>query len=220
MSPQAAVAAYSKGEEIAHLLSHGLGLLLSIAGLWVLASAASARGDALDVVACSVFGASLVLLYAASTLYHGIPVPRARWIFQKLDHCAIYVLIAGTYTPFALGTLRGGPGWTLFAGVWALAILGVGSIVLSRPVARRGSLVLYLGMGWIVLFVLPSLIASIAPAGLGLLVAGGLTYSAGVLFYVWRRLPYNHAIWHLFVLGGSALHFCAVLYYVIPAQTL
>lgn len=222
MNPQTTLAAYSTGEKIAHSLSHGMGLLLSIAGLWVLASTANARGDALDVIACSVFGTSLVLLYAASTLYHGIPAPRARWILQKLDHCAIYVLIAGTYTPFALGTLRGGPGWILLASIWALAILGVGITVLPRPrpTGKRGSLVLYLAMGWVAVFILPSLVGSIAPAGLWLLIGGGLSYSAGVLFYVWRRLPYNHAIWHLFVLGGSALHFYAVLNYVIPAAAL
>jgi hemolysin III len=207
---------YSVGEEIAHATTHGLGLLLSIAGLTTLVVTAAVRGDAWHVTGAAVFGATLVLLFAASTLYHALTSRRAKQVFQRLDHAAIFLLIAGTYTPFTLVNLRGAWGWTLLGLVWSLAILG---IVLQTAVphrTRRLSLALYLAMGWMVLIAIEPLVQSVHPDGLALLVLGGVLYTLGVVFYAWQRLPYNHAIWHVFVLAGSACHFSCVLGYVIP----
>jgi hemolysin III len=198
-----------------HALSHGVGLIASVAGLAVLVVAAATRGDAWHVVGSCIFGSSLVLLYAASTLYHSFPESRAKQVFQVLDRSAIYLLIAGTYTPFMLVCLRGAWGWTLLVLVWSLACLGIVMEVTRRSRARRLSLVLYLLMGWLVVIAAGPLVRSVAPGGVLLLVLGGVTYSLGVIFYAWRR-PYHHAVWHGFVLGGSALHFTSVLVYVIP----
>lgn len=210
---------YSLGEEIAHAVTHGIGVLLSIVGLAVLVAFASLRGSTEHVVACSVFGASLVLLYTASTLYHALPgptLPRAKRVLQVLDHSGIYLLIAGTYTPFCLVTLGGSLGWILFGVLWTVAVLGiVGRATLPR-VARRFSLALYLAMGWSALSVAGPLFSSLPPGGAVLVVAGGLAYTLGVPFYAFQRLPYNHAVWHVFVLLGSTLHFFGVLFYVIP----
>lgn len=216
MTDHAGAPAYTLGEEIAHATSHGLGLLLSVAGLVTLVVAASLRGDAWHVWGASIFGATLVLLYATSTLYHALPQPRAKRIFQRLDHAAIALLIAGTYTPFTLVNLRGFWGWMLLALIWGLAILGVVLATAAPRRTRRLSVALYLAMGWLVVIAIEPLTHSVDPAGLMLLVLGGLAYSVGVIFYAWRRLPYNHAVWHLFVLTGSACHFASVLGYVIP----
>jgi len=207
---------YTVSEEIAHVLTHGLGLLLSLGGLVVLVVTASLRGDAWHVAGCAVFGATLVLLYAASTLYHGISSPRAKRVLRQLDHSAVYLLIAGTYTPFTLVNLRGSWGWTLLALVWSFAILGIALQVAIPRRARRVSVPLYLAMGWLIVIALEPLVRSVHPGGLVLLVLGGLAYTLGVVFYVWRRLPYNHAVWHVFVLIGSICHFSCVLGYVIP----
>jgi hemolysin III len=207
---------YTLGEEITHAVTHGLGLLLSIAGLAILVAAASSRGDAWHIVGCAVFGTTLVLLYAASTLYHAIHSRRAKRVFRKLDYAAIFLLIAGTYTPFTLVNLRGGWGWTLLALVWGLALLGI-SLQLTIPSkARRLSVPVYLGMGWLVVIAIEPLVRSVHPQGLLLLFLGGLAYTAGVVFFAWRRLPYHHAIWHVFVLAGSACHFSCVLGHVVP----
>lgn len=210
---------YSVGEEITHTITHGLGLLLSIAGLAVLVVFASVRGDAWHIVGCSIYGATLVLLYTASTLYHGIPWSRAKRVFRVLDHTAIYLLIAGTYTPFTLVNLRGGWGWTLFGLVWGLALLGTVLEVAARGRFKGLSLMLYLGLGWLVAIAIKPLLESVAPNGILLLLLGGLAYTGGLIFYVWRRLSYHHAVWHVFVLAGSACHFFAVLSYVIPSAT-
>jgi hemolysin III len=207
---------YTLGEEIAHAVTHGLGLVLSIAGVAVLLAAASVRGDAWHVVGCAVFGVTLVLLYAASTLYHSIRHQRAKGVLQQLDHGAIFLLIAGSYTPFALVTLRGGWGWTLLALVWGLAVLGIALQVARRSGARRPLVPIYLLMGWLVVIAFEPLVRSLHPEGLLLLFLGGAAYTLGVVFFAWRRLPYNHAVWHLFVLAGSACHFSCVLGYVIP----
>ena len=207
---------YTVGEEITHAITHGLGLLLSIAGLAVLVVAAISRGDTWHLVGCAVFGATLVLLYAASTLYHGVHHPRAKRVLRHLDHAAIYLLIAGSYTPFTLVSLRGGWGWTLLALVWGLAILGI-ALQVTRPSGlRRAAVPIYLVMGWLAVIAFEPLFRSLDSQGLVLLVLGGLAYTLGVVFYAWRRLPYNHAVWHLFVLAGSACHFSCVLGYVIP----
>ena len=190
---------------------------LAVVGLVVLALSASRHGTARSVVGCVVFGASLVLLYATSTLYHAVGNPRAKAVLRVFDHSAIFLLIAGTYTPFTLVSLRGPWGSSLFLVVWGLAIAG---IALRLALPRRPTALfvgLYLAMGWCVVVAAKPLLAAVAPGGIALLVAGGLAYSVGVVFYVWRRLPYHHAIWHGFVLAGSAFHYAAVLRYVALA---
>lgn len=209
-------ALYTAGEEIVHALTHGIGLALSVAGLVVLVVAAALRGDAWHITGSAVFGTTLVLLYAASTLYHGIGAPRAKRILQRLDHLAIYLLIAGTYTPFALVSLRGAWGWALLAVIWALALLGIVLELCIPGRVRRLSVSLYLAMGWLAVVALGPLIRSVHPEGLLLLLLGGIAYTVGVAFYAYRWIPYNHAVWHVFVLAGSALHFSCVLGYVIP----
>lgn len=206
---------YSVGEEIAHAVSHGVGLLLAIAGLVVLEVFAALHGGVARIVGAAVFGSTLVLLYLTSTLYHAIRGPRAKRVLRRLDHSAIYLLIAGTYTPFALVNLSGPWGWTLFGVAWGLGLAGVLRELLSHSSSRALALALYLGLGWLVLVAIKPLVHALPVPGLLLLVLGGLAYTAGVAFYVWRRLPYHHAIWHLFVLAGSACHFFAVLFYTV-----
>ena len=210
---------FSPGEEIAHAVIHGIGAVTSIAGLIVLVSLAAMYGGALHVITCAVFGAALTLTYVASTLYHAWPVSRHRIKnrLQVLDHCSIYVLIAGTYTPVLLVLLGGTLGWTLLVLVWVVAILG---IVLKMTPSFRDrqslSLVSYLGCGWLALIAIKPLVTALEAGALWLILAGGIIYTVGVIFYCWDRLAYNHVIWHLFVLAGSTLHFLAVLLYVIP----
>ncbi|MBD1400696.1 PAQR family membrane homeostasis protein TrhA [Pelovirga terrestris] len=207
---------YSLAEELANSITHGIGALLSIAGLVVLVRLAVSRGDVWHIVSSSIFGATLILLYLSSTLYHSITAPRAKEVLRRFDHIAIYLLIAGTYTPFLLVSLRGPWGWSVFALVWGIALTGI-LLKVSPLGQKRGlSLTLYLVLGWSILIVLKPLLGYLEPAGIRLLVAGGLAYTGGVIFYGWKRLPYNHAIWHLFVLAGSCLHFFAILFYVIP----
>jgi hemolysin III len=208
----------SRGEEIANSLTHGLGAILAVAGLVVLALSASRYGTARAVVGCVVFGVALVLLYSSSTLYHSIGQghARAKAVLRVLDHSAIFLLIAGTYTPFTLVSLRGPWGWSLFGVVWGLALAG---IALRLVLPRRPTVLfvsLYLAMGWCVVVAAKPLLAAVAPGGIALLAAGGLAYSVGVVFYVSKR-PYHHAIWHVFVLAGSAFHYAAVLRYVALA---
>lgn len=207
---------YSPREELLHSASHGIGLLLSIAGLVLLVDLALVRGGGARLVtACGVFGVTLILLYLTSTLYHGVRNARAKRILRVLDHSAIYLLIAGTYTPFTLVSLGGTWGWTLFGIVWGLAILGILLKVFAMGRLRWLSIVLYLGMGWLALVALGPMIRGVGPDGMWLVFLGGMAYTSGVAFYIWRR-PYCHAIWHAFVLAGSILHFFAVLLYVIP----
>jgi hemolysin III len=204
----------SLGEEIASSVTHGLGLVAAVAALPVLVVTAARRGDPWGIVGGAVFGATLVLLYAASTLYHALPAgraPRAKRLFRVLDHAAIYLLIAGTYTPFMLGPMRGPWGWSLFGAVWGLAVCGV---TLKSTIGFRfpqASTALYLLMGWLVLVAVGPLAASLDRTSLLWLVAGGVCYTAGVPFYAWERIRYGHAVWHLFVAAGSACHLVAVL---------
>ena len=207
---------FTVGEEIANTGLHGLGLLSSVAGTIGLVVFATRRGDTKQVTAVSIFGATLILVYLASTLYHGLPVSWIKWIFGLMDNAAIYLLIAGTYTPFTLGLLRGGWGWSLFGIEWGLAIIGVMMTMFIHPPIGWLSLLLYLSMGWLLLIALRPLRAHLAPRGLMLLVAGGVAYTIGVIFYVCDDLPYYHAVWHTFVLAGSVCHFFAVLLYAIP----
>lgn len=208
-------ARYRPAEELANSLTHGLGVLLSIAGLAVLVGFASARGSTVDVVASSIYGATLVLVYTTSTLYHGIPFDAAKKVLRTLDHIAIFLLIAGTYTPFTLAAIGGRTGWILFSVIWGLAVLG---IVFELTFLRRWTWLavgLYLLMGWVGLVAIKPLAAAMETGGLVLLLLGGAAYTVGVVFYVWRRLPYGHAIWHGFVLAGSALHYLAILFYIV-----
>jgi hemolysin III len=216
MAPKTAAPLYSVGEEIANSVTHGVGLVLAIAGLGVLTAFASRLGNAWHVVSCTIFATTLILQYTFSTLYHSIQLPRAKRVMRVLDHSAIFLLIAGTYTPFMLVNLRGPWGWTLFAIVWTLALSGV---LFQVSLLRRWqgiSLSLYIGMGWVIVVAVKPMLDAIAPGGLILLLLGGLAYTSGVGFYLWKSLRYHHAIWHGFVLAGSILHFFAVLFYVIP----
>ena len=207
---------YSLGEEIAHSVTHGLGVLLSIIGLCVLVAYSALHGEAIHIVASAVFGGTLILLYTASTLYHSIPLPRTKSVLRVIDHASIYLLIAGTYTPFTLITLQGPWGWSLFGVVWSLAAIGVTFKLFHTGRFEVLSLIIYVAMGWCGVIAVKPLLAAMEPGGLWLLLAGGLAYTGGVAFYLMERLRYHHAIWHLFVLAGSVLHYFAVLLYVIP----
>lgn len=207
---------YSLGEELANSITHGIGALLSAVGLVLLVSISLRYGNFWHALASSVFGTTLVCSYTASTLYHSIAVERFKPTLRRLDHAAIYLLIAGTYTPFMLISLRGPWGWSLLGVVWTIAVGGVAGKLLIPHKMAKFSTALYLLMGWIALIAVRPLLASVEPGGLLLLLAGGLAYSGGVVFYALERMPYNHMIWHLFVLAGSALHFCAILFYVMP----
>lgn len=210
------IGAYSLREELFNSITHGAGLLLSIVALVLLIVFSSLYGSARHIVSCTIFGVTLILLYTASTLYHSFRSPRVKKFFKILDHSCIYLLIAGTYTPFLLVTLRGAVGWTLFGVIWFLAVSGV---VLKMFFVHRFkiiSTVAYVLMGWIIIFAIKPLVESLPSGGIVWLVAGGLAYTLGVIFYVWKKLPFNHAIWHLFVLAGSICHFFAVIFYVLP----
>ncbi len=211
---------YTVLEEVAHALTHGIGAVLSIVGLVAMLMWSVAYGDTWHVVSASIYGASLILLYTASTLYHAFPWPRIKAIFQQLDHAAIFVLIAGTYTPFALINLRGPWGWTLLGVVWGIALLGVVLELGVKKPPKWLSLSLYLGMGWMALIAIKPMLDNVDTGGLLLLLAGGLAYTLGVVFYVRKQMPYHHAIWHLFVLAGSILHFFSIFYYVLPQPEL
>ncbi len=206
---------YTLGEEIANSVIHGLGVVLSISALTMLLVFAGWAHNGWAIASGIVYGVSLVLEYTASTLYHSFPQARLKHVFKILDHCGIYVLIAGSYTPFCLITLRDKGGIWLFAVVWSIAVAGISTEAFWAYRPRWVSATVYLAMGWLVVFAIKPLVASIAPAGLWLLVAGGLCYTVGTVFYVLKRVRYMHAIWHVWVLAGSILHFLAVLLYII-----
>lgn len=213
----AGVAQYTVGEEIANAVTHGVAALLSIAGLAVLvAFAVLYSGSPKVVAAVSIFGASMVFLYTASTLYHSIPNPRAKKVLQYLDHSMIYVLIAGSYTPFCLITLQGYTGIALLCAVWLIAIASISLQAVLLHKADWINCLLYLSMGWLAVFVIDPLVSTLDSTGLALLVAGGLAYTVGVVFYIFERIPFSHAIWHTFVFAGTTLQFFSVLFYVIP----
>ncbi|PKQ19655.1 MAG: hemolysin III [Actinobacteria bacterium HGW-Actinobacteria-6] len=207
---------YSLGEEIANAITHGLGVGLSIVAMTLLVASAAIWGNGWHLSSAIVYGVTMLLLYVSSTLYHSIPGDKARHVLKIIDHSSIYLLIAGTYTPFTLVTLRESGGWWLFGVVWSLAIVGVAleAFWVYRP--KWVSAVVYLGMGWLVVVVINPLVANLPSGGLWLLVAGGLAYTLGTIFYVLKRVPYTHAVWHLFVLAGSVCHFLAVMLYVLP----
>lgn len=218
-SSAAMIPRYTFADELASSIIHGVGIVLSIAGLAVLVAFASLHGNALTVVACAVFGTSLILLYTASTLYHSISLAAAKPALRALDHIAIYVLIAGTYTPFTLIALPGIWGWSLFLAVWSLALAGSALELGLLGRYRKLSVLLYVGMGWIGMIAFEPLSRHLQTGGMLLLLGGGAAYTLGVPFYLWRKLPYHHTLWHVFVLTGSVLHFLAVLLYVIPGRT-
>ena len=204
----------SRGEEMANSLSHGFGLLAAVVSAPVLIYAMVNHGSVANIVAACVFSLTMALLYLSSTLYHALPYGRAKRVFAKIDHCAIYLFIAGSYTPFALGVLHGAWGWSLFGVIWGLAAFGLVLKVfdrLSHPLLSTG---LYLAMGWLVLIAAVPLLERVSVAGVLWLVAGGLSYTAGVVFFLTdHRVRFGHFIWHLFVMGGTACHFFAVLWY-------
>lgn len=203
-------------EEIANAITHGVGALASAAAGAVLVTLASLNGTRLQMVSAIVFGASLVLLYTASTLYHAIPSVRIKRRLKVFDHCAIYMLIAGTYTPFALIGLQGVVGWWLFGVAWGLALVGIVFKLFFTGRFKLFSTLVYIGMGWMAVFAIRPMILKIPVAALIWLLAGGVAYTAGTLFYHNERLRYSHAVWHLFVLAGSACHFVAVTSQVLP----
>jgi len=208
--------AYSLGEEIANAITHGVGAALSIAALVALIFVAAMWGNGWHLASAIVYGVTMFLLYIASTLYHAITHEKARRVLKVIDHAGIYLLIAGTYTPFTLVTIRDEGGWLLFAVVWGLAALGIALEAFWTYRPKWVSALVYLGMGWLAIFAIKPIAANLETPGLWLLISGGLAYSLGTIFYVLKRVKFMHAIWHLWVLAGSLLHFLAVMLYVFP----
>lgn len=202
----------STGEEIVNAITHGIGALLSIAALVVLVILASTQGDIWHIVSFSIYGSTLILLYLSSTLYHSFSGPKVKNLFARFDHISIFLLIAGTYTPILLTSMRGVWGWTLFGIIWGLALTGaiIRSIYLHR--FRKLMVAVYLLMGWMFVLAGKQIYLSLPSVSLTFLVLGGIAYSVGVIFYMWRKLPYSHGVWHLFVLAGSVLHFFAIYF--------
>lgn len=212
------ISSQTRHEELANVISHLIGAALGIAGLSVLVVGAARHGDAWRIVSFSIYGATLVLLYLASVLYHGARSPRVKHLLRLLDHAAIYLLIAGTYTPFTLVSLRGSWGWTIFGLIWGLAITGIVLNVFFFGRLGFASTALYLLMGWLVVIAIRPVMDAVSLHGLVWLFAGGLFYSLGVVFFLWHRLPFSHSIWHFFVLAGSVFHYFAIFFYVLPMR--
>ena len=206
---------YSRKEEIVNIISHGFGLLLSVVGLVLLVVFASFKGTVWHIVSFAIYGTSLVVLYLASTLFHASQNPKSRKRLNVFDHASIYLLIAGTYTPFTLVTLQGGWGWSIFGIIWGLAILGVILKLFFTGKFNFLSTIVYIFMGWLILIAIVPLVHSFPFYGLMWLIAGGVLYSIGAVFFLIEKIPYNHAIFHFFVLGGSACHFVAVFNYIL-----
>lgn len=209
-------APYSFMEEVFNSITHGVGILVSIAALVVMLFFSCRYGSTLHIVSAAVFGTTLVLLYTASTLYHSFQKPRLKRIFKIMDHSCIYALIAGTYTPFVLVTLRGALGWTIFGIVWSLTVLGILFKVFFINRFKIISTLAYVLMGWIIVVAIKPLVHALPVSAIVWIASGGVVYTLGTIFYSWKKIPYNHAIWHFFVLAGSACHICAVMFYVIP----
>ncbi len=207
-------ATFNWKEELANAITHGIGFLLSIPALVVLIVSAVNNGNAMHVVSFTIFGVSMILLYLFSTMLHSVKPSKVKNVFAILDHSAIYILIAGTYTPLALISLNGALGWTLFGIVWGLAVAGITFKCFLVNKFRVLSTIFYLLMGWLIIIAIQPLYTSLSPTGFYLLLTGGIFYSVGAIFYIWRNLPYSHAIWHLFVIAGSAFMYFCVLFYV------
>ncbi|GAA3559752.1 PAQR family membrane homeostasis protein TrhA [Marinobacter xestospongiae] len=215
MSQSVSMQPYPPAEEWLNQVTHGLAALLSVVGMIVLLVMAAPMDDTWKLVSFSVYGASMTLLFLASTLYHSARRPARRQLFKMLDHCAIFLLIAGTYTPFLLVNMREGSGWTLFAVIWGLALGGIALKLAFGHRFKPLQIAIYLLMGWLVVVASKELAASVNTLGLWLVVAGGITYTLGVVFYLFKRIPFNHAIWHLFVIAGSTCHFFAIYHGVL-----
>lgn len=207
---------YPPGEERFNVISHAFGFVLSIIGLILLILKAVDWGEAKTLVSFSIFGGSMILLYAASTFYHSAKNIRWRYRLNILDHASIYILIAGTYTPFALVTLDGAVGWTIFGVVWALALIGVVLKLFYTGKYNRLSTIMYVAMGWLIIFAMKPLVENLSSTGLMLLIGGGLSYTIGAVFFLMEKLKFNHGIFHIFVLGGTFCHFLAIYFYVLP----
>ncbi|ART76619.1 PAQR family membrane homeostasis protein TrhA [Sutcliffiella horikoshii] len=209
---------FSKGEEIANTVTHGIGILTSIAALVLLIVFSAINGTPLHLATFIVYGITMIMLYTASTLLHALPKGKAKNVFEILDHSSIYFFIAGSYTPITLIIMDGALGWTLFGIVWGLAIAGTVFKVFFVKRFILASTLLYVLMGWLAVFGWNDITSTVGTGGIAFLVAGGVVYSLGAVFYVWRAFPYHHAVWHVFVLGGTVLHFFFVLLYVLPIQ--
>ena len=209
---------YSATEEMVHAASHGIGAILSVAALIWMLQVSIAVSDPWRIVASSVYGASLIAMFATSTLYHGLHTSKRKHLFKLLDHCAIYLLIAGTATPFLLVAMQTDIRWWLLAAMWSLAALGILSKLWVGHRHPRLSLASYLLMGWLMVFVVPQLLDAIGSSGLAWVVVGGLCYTVGAAFYMAKRIYLHHAIWHFFVLAGAACHFLAVIRHVLPMK--
>jgi len=211
---------YSPKEQLANRITHGVAALASVPAFIVLLTTAMRTGDPYRVIGSAVFAGSLTVLYCISTIYHSVRSHRVRYIFRILDHAGIFLVIAATYTPFTLVTLRTRHGWLLFGVVWTLAVAGMVLKSLMPHRLRFLSAVFYIGLGWLVVVDLDGLLAAVPSGGIAWLLAGGLFYTVGVIFYAYRQIPYNHAIWHTFVMAGSFCHYWAVLRYVLPTGLL
>jgi len=219
MSESQAIGPYTTLEELFNSITHGIGAVVSIAGLILLIIFSSTYGNLNHLLSCTIFGITLVLLYTASTLYHSSQKPNLKHKFKIFDHSCIYFLIAGTYTPFLMVTIRGALGWSMLALVWSLTVIGILFKIFFVHRFKIISTIAYILMGWLVIFAIKPLLQSLPGGGLVWLICGGLAYTLGTIFYAWEKLPFNHAIWHLFVLTGSVCHFCAVMFYVIPLKS-
>lgn len=209
---------YSRREEVANAITHGIGAVLSIAALVLLVVYASLEGTAWHVVSFSIYGTTMLLLYLNSTLVHSLKEGKAKDLFEFFDHSSIYLFIAGTYTPFLLVAIRGTLGWSLFGIIWGIALFGVAFKAFFVKKFLFMSTIFYIAMGWLIVIAWSPLSAVVASGGMTLLVAGGIFYTLGTVFYVWRAFPYHHAVWHVFVLAGSVTHFFAVLIYLLPIR--
>jgi hemolysin III len=210
------VSGQTPAEESVNVLTHGVGLLLSIAGLSLLVTLASFTGNPWNIVGSAIFGSTLVLVYAGSTLYHASPSTRRKRVWKVADECLIYLLIAGTYTPFVLGPLNAPWGWSILGLVWGIAVLGISGKILFPGRLRGASIALYLAQGWLILVAAVPTINSTPAGGIAWLLLGGLAYSGGIILLMWTKLPFNHGAWHLCVMAGSASHYFAVLFYLLP----
>lgn len=207
---------FTKKEEVANAIIHGIGAVLSVIALITLIISASESGTAWHVTSFTIYGVTMLLLYVSSTLVHSFPQGRVKDIFEICDHASIYLFIAGTYTPFLFLVVKGALGWTLFGIVWGMALVGVVFKLFFTKKFLYLSTVLYIIMGWLIVFAWKPLVISLAPGGLVLLVIGGVLYTVGAVFYVWRMFPFHHAVWHVFVLAGTVVHFFGVFYYLLP----
>ncbi len=204
----------SCGEEIANSITHGIGAALSIAALAILVVSASGDDETLKVVSLSIYGTTLILLYLSSTLYHGFPDGKLKKIFKVMDHSSIYLLIAGSYTPIVLVSMQGAWGWTVFGIVWVMAVAGITAKIFLTGKYSRISILFYIIMGWLIVFAIKPVLQTVPLKLIIWLLLGGLSYTFGIIFYAWEKMPYNHTVWHLFVLGGSITHFFGILFYL------